>query len=434
MSNTQTPKPWNYNPPKTCKTGEKLFALQAQKPFFGKRINKAKLTRMLSQRDFKRSMGLADLATPIPTTWSWRQLGNTTYKGKIESPRDQGQCGCCWAFATTMSLGDRYSIKYKIPSPMLSPTYLMTGTYDLMQTAPQDSCNNGGDPYQAGQWLESNGNKQEKCWPFTIIANHNWVSPNPLPKNCCATCCGSQIQTLANTNFGVQPNSTHSLVVTNNNGSVNSVATIAAIQRDIMTNGPVICGFQVYNDFMDYWNNSAPRGGIYVCSDSSDYNLDGGHAVCITGWGVGKVNGKTVRYWELRNSWGTYTGDGGYGKVAFSIDVPANAPMQMDIPQEQQGGEWSGGMISVMPAALPAGYKPSLEGFEYGAQGSTIISCPPCDCSLTPFTIVANVIVIIIFVLILLWFINVINDGKPWKWVVSKFSSTNSTYSPLIGR
>ena len=349
------PIPWDFHKPKTCKPQNKLFALQ--KPFMGKRLNRAKLVRKITHADLKHSMGLAALAVPIPQSWSWRKLGTTPkYSGKIEQPRDQGQCGCCWAFAVSMALGDRYSIKYNIPSPYISPLSLMVDTYDLMQTTPQNSCNNGGDPFQASQYLETTGINHEKCWPFSLVSAetpHQWVTPNSLPSTCCSTCCGAPILAETKIKYKVHPGTTRSLVVADMNSNVNKIATIAAIQREIMANGPVICGFTVYNDFMDYWKNSAPNGEIYVCDANS--GVDGGHAVTITGWGVGKLhNGKTVRYWELRNSWGTYTGDGGYGKVAFSTDVQENADLQLDIPQQFQGGEWSGGMISIVPGNLPS--------------------------------------------------------------------------------
>ena len=119
--------PWNFIKPTKCAVPSgKLFA--QERPYFGARFNRASLRRKLTSEDHKHSAALSAMAVPIPESWSWRNLGKTTYKGKIESPRDQGQCGCCWAMATAIALGDRYSIKYKIPSPYLSPTWLMNKT------------------------------------------------------------------------------------------------------------------------------------------------------------------------------------------------------------------------------------------------------------------------------------------------------------------
>jgi len=350
------PTPWSFVRPKTCQIQAKLFSLE-QKPFTGKRLNKAKLIRSFTNAEIKNSLRLSALPTVIPNIFSWRDKADSSYKGKIERPRDQGECGSCWAFAIAMALGDRYAIKYGINNPYLSPTWLMSKTYNLMQVRPQDSCNEGGDPFAACKWLEeSNSIKLESCWPYNMIVNHKWISPNPLPNDCCSTCCDDKILSKINQLYTIQPNSTKSLIVFNN-GQIDKNATISAIQREIMSNGPVITGFQVYDDFMTYWNYGAPKKQIYVCNNRGG---SGGHAVTITGWGTGTVqSGKTVRYWELRNTWGTYSGDGGYGYVAFSTDEPKNINLQIDIPQEYyrdpRTGEvqWSGGIFTLSPGSLP---------------------------------------------------------------------------------
>jgi len=353
------PIEWIFKKPKVCtppSPAGKLFALT--KPYFGPRLNKASLRRPITEKDIKKSRGLAALATPIPPEFSWRK---SAPDGQLEPSRDQGYCGNCWSMATCSVLGDRYSKKYNIPSPAPSSMHLMTLCYDLFDgfEPPKESCNIGGDPYMAAVLLTKSGKgvKEEMCWPFSLIADHNYTSPDPpLPDNCCYTCCDtSSIIEQSNVLFTVEPGSVHSLVSLDNQRNVDVEGTIAAIQREIMANGPVVVGFNVYRDFMDYWQSSAPSGGIYVCGDDSEYNLDGGHAVSVTGWGTGTINGKKVRYWEMRNSWGQ-TGDGGYCKIAFSADAPINASLQFDIPGPPgpgQGNEWTGGMVSFMPGPLP---------------------------------------------------------------------------------
>ena len=70
-------------------------------------------------------------------------------------------------------------------------------------------------------------------------------------------------------------------------------------------------------------------------------------------------NGKKIRYWELRNSWGTYSGDGGYCYMAFSTDVPQNSIIEIDIPRQYytdpKTGEiqWSGGIFTLSPGPMP---------------------------------------------------------------------------------
>lgn len=372
---------YDYKPPVPCKELGKLFALQ--RPYFGKRINKSRFIRKLNIVDIKQSRKLSAAAIPIPTSWSWKELGekDPKYKGKIERARDQGGCGSCWSFATAMSLGDRYAIKYNIPSPYPSPTWLLTSTAALMETTSSQVCENGGDVYYAGKWLEKNYIKTELCWPYAIVSRRcrdpsvECLVPNPLPKDCCANCCDpTNVNTKRQKDikFTVSKNSTINLVVPYSNGSVNKTATIAAIQRDIMKNGPAICSFQLYDDFMDYWETitenrnkykSFKDVGIYVYNKSlQNNNSQGGHAVTITGWGTGTLpNGKTVRYWEMRNSWGTREAYDGYCKVAFTTDAPDNKILQVDIPKEFGDNDWMGGMLSILPGDLPKALVPVTE-------------------------------------------------------------------------
>jgi cathepsin B len=65
---------------------------------------------------------------------------------------------------------------------------------------------------------------------------------------------------------------------------------VAAIQAEILANGPVSAALSVYDDFMSY------SGGCYTRTSS---NLVGAHAVAIIGWGTDA--GKD--YWLFANSW-----------------------------------------------------------------------------------------------------------------------------------
>ena len=406
MSRSQN-KPWSFIKPTVCKPSEKLFALEG-KEYTGSRLNKAKLIRPVTDQDIKHTKALSAMGKEIPESWSWRKLGETDpkYKGKIELPRDQGGCGSCWAFSMAMALGDRYSIKYGIDSPYLSPTWLMSSTYKLMEVKPQDSCSEGGDPYMASKWLENNGAKYETCWPYSMIKGKNWISPNQLPNDCCINCCDPKKDKKTTTVYSVLPKSTKTLIVITNK-KIDANATIAAIQREIMTSGPVVCGFQVFDDFMPYWVKSAPKGGIYVCNGLGE---SGGHAVTITGWG----REKGINYWELRNSWGK-SGDNGYCKVAFSTSDKKNKILQLDVPHNYQkdnkGNElYIGGMFAFQPGTLPnvTTIKPSItkkpmkENFKYKVQASSKI----LGVTISNTLLIILIILIILSIIALIFFIS----------------------------
>lgn len=60
----------------------------------------------------------------------------------------------------------------------------------------------------------------------------------------------------------------------------------AAIQIELMTNGPMMVGMTVYEDFMNY------KSGVYKYTTGSPV---GGHAIKLIGWGHEEETGEL--YW-----------------------------------------------------------------------------------------------------------------------------------------
>ncbi|CAG2120402.1 unnamed protein product [Medioppia subpectinata] len=79
------------------------------------------------------------------------------------------------------------------------------------------------------------------------------------------------------------------------------------VQADIMTNGPVVAVFTVYEDFLQY------KSGVYKHLTG---DVAGLHAVKIIGWGVESG----VDYWLVANSWNPDWGNKGYFKIARGHD------------------------------------------------------------------------------------------------------------------
>jgi C1A family cysteine protease len=77
----------------------------------------------------------------------------------------------------------------------------------------------------------------------------------------------------------------------------------ADIQQELYTNGPMMVGFLVYDDFMDY------SSGIYEKTSDS---LVGGHAVKLIGWNEDSAGNL---YWICQNQWATKWGDSGYFNI-----------------------------------------------------------------------------------------------------------------------
>jgi len=350
--------PWDFVEPQVC-----YPTSYTSIKYNGKRINKSRSIRDITNEDLLYSLKIQNsLSTiQIPEEFSWRKTGGN----KIEQPREQGGCGCCWCMAVSAVFGDRISIKFDIPSIYPSCTWLLANTYKEMGNPPQYACENGGDPVTAIIWLAKNGTKVEKCWPYSLIADHDYISPNSLPDNCCMTCCDPDyIKPYVDTFLKVKPNSIRNLVVQDSTGYyINEENTTRLIQYEIMTRGPVLTTFKVFKDFDTYWKNLYYNPNLIYIFDDTPSNYTGGHAVSITGWGsdlveinVGtKREIKKLRYWEIRNSWGTISGDKGYCRIAFSLDAPSNKNIEIDIPKilipkgPNTSMVCSGGVISFLP-------------------------------------------------------------------------------------
>lgn len=84
---------------------------------------------------------------------------------------------------------------------------------------------------------------------------------------------------------------------------------------NLVKNGPMAVSFEVYNDFMSY------KGGIYVHTGLEEkfnpFEITN-HAVLLVGYGVDPVS--KVKFWTIKNSWGTEWGEKGYFRIRRGTD------------------------------------------------------------------------------------------------------------------
>lgn len=189
----------------------------------------------------------------------------------IHPIRNQGQCGSCWAFASAEALEDRYCIA-------------TNGAFNE-HLSPQDqvSCDKGNYGCQGGyldalwRYLERVGTVTERCWPYESGTGYE-----PPCRNTCT-----------NSNVPYRKYKAKA-------GSTKHFRNNESAMQDLMTKGPIITGFRVYNDFMSY------KSGVYHHVTGG---FLGGHAVKVLGWGTDQ-NG--VDYWIAANSWGADWGMNGF--------------------------------------------------------------------------------------------------------------------------
>lgn len=288
----------------------------------------------------------------IPKFWSWRQ----DTSGKITSPKSQGLCGGCWSFAFCTTLADRYAIKYNKKNVPLSEIWVLSQNTDIFSKYQKSSNNlgcDGGVVSFASQYFETNKVATEKCWPYNSVNNTNPSSDfngkkQQLPNNlnndnlknsCYNNSCDTKEDLIK---FSVKPNSTH---VINDSDIKNQ---INAIKNDVMSSGPIAVSMIVRQDLYDFWSSGNSLDNIFE-SDVNSQEL-GGHAVCITGWGV---NNDGIEYWEIRNSWGeTGPSSSGYFRTPISTKDKLN---NMGIDNQIQEGYTirCSGPVSFQPGDYP---------------------------------------------------------------------------------
>ena len=338
------------------------------------------------------AVGLADITT-VPTEFNWRY--DTEKGGFISKPGNQGLCGSCWAISAAGIIGDNFVVsglntddKGNKFVPNISTTWILVNY-------GQQQCG-GGNPGVAFQQIASSVGHKFGGLVTNHCLDYSWCSANDL-------CNGD-----AKRHFQTNPHDLNKLIPVKAGcyyadekflfklyKQPNSVAIGMKhkngppiqekdwpqykldIKKHIMTKGPVLGGFLVFDNFMSgtftkgkankgiYLENGTypglpntrkPKGGNPTDKD----NFKGSHAVAIIGWGseddVETSPGKkeTVEYWYCRNSWTENWGDDGYFKMAmYPYNKISQFDKQVTIYNTREGTKQAGGIVSINVTQKP---------------------------------------------------------------------------------
>jgi C1A family cysteine protease len=201
------------------------------------------------------------IGSSVPDLIDWRK------KNVVTSVKDQGQCGSCWSFSATGAIEGAWAI-YTGSLVNLSEQQLV----DCSKKYGNLGCN-GGMMDNAFEYVIDNGQCADAEYPYTAKGGS------------CHSC--TKVATLSDC---------YDVPVNNQ----------LALKEAVALKGPVAIAIEA--DTKVYQSYSS---GV-ITSPNCGTNLD--HGVLIVGYG--EENG--IKYWLVKNSWGTSWGENGYVKIARS--------------------------------------------------------------------------------------------------------------------
>jgi cathepsin L len=200
-------------------------------------------------------------AISLPTTVDWRT------KNVLTPVKNQGQCGCCWAFAATGALEPAIAMKTKTAPVSLSEQ-------ELVDCSAQEC--------QGGYMDQAYSHIQQKKG---ICRTTNYPGYS-AKRNTCAR--------------------TSSSIISANVVSWVWVADDELSLQKAVAQRPVTSALVVKSSLHTY------KGGIYYEPTCNEAPGEVNHGVVVVGYGT--ENGED--YWLIKNSWGPTWGDNGYFKLA----------------------------------------------------------------------------------------------------------------------
>ena len=197
---------------------------------------------------------------------------NWVKKGAVSSVKNQLECGSCWAFSAVGAVEGEWSLEHhKLYN--LSEQELV----DCSSYLGNQGCN-GGSMDNAFEYIIQNGLCLNVSYPY-----------NGSDGQCQNQTCTKKVH--IDTYYDVPPNNEKQL-----EKAVLKRPVSVAIQANMQS-------FQLY------------KKGIYSDPDCGD-DLD--HGVLVVGYGYD--SSYDMKYWIIKNSWGTHWGEDGYMRMAKDIN------------------------------------------------------------------------------------------------------------------
>jgi len=224
----------------------------------------------------------------LPTDFDSRM----NWPGCIGRILNQGDCGSCWAFASTEVVSDRFCIHSGGQiNVTLSPQNLLS-CEDV-----KIGCLLGTLPEFAFEYFKNKGVATLNCVPY--VSGNGSVPKCSDKEDMCTNSTDSNLQLYRVLNYSQVGD------------FIYPGRHIAAIMEALYEDGPVDATFNIFADFYNY------AGGVYRHTEGA---YEGLHSVKIIGWGVETYGSNNTDYWLVQNSWGDWGPYNGYFKILRGVD------------------------------------------------------------------------------------------------------------------
>ena len=216
----------------------------------------------------------------VPASLDWRD------EKVVNTIKDQGQCGSCWAFGSVQAQESIWAIKHG-ELYRLSEQNLVDCCIDCL------GCNGGSSPfaYVYIHFIQGGKFQLESEYPYTATKGKCQFNK--------------------------------STAVTKMSGYSKCKKNEETLKEAVANNGPYSIAIDAsHNSFQLY------SSGVYDESACSSRSLD--HCVGLIGYGT-TTDG--VDYWLVRNSWGTSWGEKGYIRMSRNKDNQCGVASEAVIPK-----------------------------------------------------------------------------------------------------
>ncbi|KAJ0394602.1 hypothetical protein P43SY_003345 [Pythium insidiosum] len=279
----------------------------------------------------------------FPSHFDWCERGVCVPSWNQHIPQ---YCGSCYVHGALSSAQDR--IKILNMKRGYSGADVMLGRQSFLNCAPGHGFSagcDGGEAADVYEFMTRYGLPDESCLPYNATDHTKFQQTNGTcpPEGYCMNCMYTPDSPTKPLCFPVTK------VVRYRAKRYGHIVGEHAMMKELLK-GPITCGIACSDGFTYGY-----KAGIY--EDKTGF-MDIDHDVEVVGWG--EEDG--VKYWHVRNSWGTYWGMNGFFKIVRGINnlgIEADcAFVDPDIAEEELVWEekpiYGGSIFGIVPFAKNA--------------------------------------------------------------------------------